>query len=283
MRHFRLSGRRRMERIRYTTTDILPNKKNNFKKNVGKGLNVWDELTHDYPEKILDGSNGDVACDSYHNYLEDVRIAKELGLDFYRFSLSWSRILPYGLENKVNPDGIIYYTKLMDALLANGIQPIVTLFHWDLPVYLRDMGGFSNQESVNWFIKYAGVAFDNFGDRVKYWITFNEPIMYCSRFTAIGYDVLDSPVLGSEEYLCGMNLLLSHANVYKFYNAEYKYVYNGSVGIALDSTWYEPYSEDDLDIEATERMIQFQVHHFPLSYSSSEKSLSFLFTAWLVC
>ncbi|KAI3878458.1 hypothetical protein MKW92_040040 [Papaver armeniacum] len=132
----------------------------------GRGPSIWDTFTHKFPEKILDGSNGDVAVDSYHRYKEDVKIMQELGLDSYRFSISWSRVLPTGkLTGGVNKEGITYYNNLINELLSKGVQPYVTLFHWDLPKALK----------MNDFKDYAELCYKEFGDRVKHWITLNEP------------------------------------------------------------------------------------------------------------
>ncbi|KAI5390775.1 variant 5, Beta-glucosidase 12, partial [Lathyrus oleraceus] len=143
----------------------------------GKGPSIWDNFTHKYPEKIRDRSNGDVAVDSYHKYKEDIELIKDLNMDAYRFSISWSRVLPKGkLSGGVNPEGIKYYNNLINELLAKGLQPYVTLFHWDVPHALEDeYGGFLRRRIVDDFRDYAELCFKEFGDRVKHWITINEP------------------------------------------------------------------------------------------------------------
>lgn len=195
---------------------------------LGKGENIWDRFTHTNQDSIKDKSNGDIACDSYNKVEEDVALLKELGVNFYRFSLSWSRILPQGLLFQINPDGIRYYNKLIDLLLENNITPFVTLFHWDTPQALEYLGGFTNELMVNWFGEYARVAFENFGDRVKWWTTFNEPIQICLQgygglALAPGYNF--SAVAS---YLCGHNLLKSHAEAYHIYSNEFRPTQNGN-------------------------------------------------------
>ena len=117
----------------------------------------------------------DVSCNSYHLYEKDIEMMKKIGLKTYRFSFSWSRIIPDG-TGEVNPAGIEYYKKLIAALKANGIVPNATMYHWDLPYALQIQGGFGNRECVKWFTNYAKVLLDNFGDDVDLWATFNEPI-----------------------------------------------------------------------------------------------------------
>ncbi|KAF5307521.1 hypothetical protein FQR65_LT06876 [Abscondita terminalis] len=223
----------------------------------GKGENIWDRFTHQYPENILDGSNGDIACDSYNKLEDDVNLIKDMGVDFYRFSLSWSRILPTGFAYKVNKDGIRYYNKLIDLLLANGITPMVTMFHWDTPQTLENLGGFTNDLMVNWFEEYARVLFENFGDRVKYWITFNEPKQTCLE----GYGIADKApghnISGIADYICVHNVLKAHARVYHMYKKTYKESQNGKIGFTNDAVWSEPKSKSAEDIEAAERKFLF--------------------------
>jgi len=122
----------------------------------GKSPSVWDTFSEN-PNNIADGSNARVACDSYHKYPEDIEIMKTLGLNSYRFSLSWPRILPMGV-GEVNAAGVLYYHNLIDSLLAAEIQPVVTLYHWDLPQVLQDQGGWLNESSSDWFHEYARVC-----------------------------------------------------------------------------------------------------------------------------
>ena len=139
----------------------------------GKGPSIWDMYCKK-PGAVYEGQTGDVACDHYHRYKEDVAIMKELGLKAYRFSLSWPRIIPDG-TGEINPKGIAFYNNLIDELLLNEITPFITLYHWDMPLALHHQGGWLNSESSAWFENYAKVVVENFSDRVKHFITFNEP------------------------------------------------------------------------------------------------------------
>jgi beta-glucosidase len=144
----------------------------------GKGESIWDRYTHT-PGNILDGSTGDVACDHYHRWPEDIALMKELGLKAYRFSISWPRILPEG-RGRVNQAGLDFYNRLVDGLLETGIVPVATLYHWDLPQALQDKGGWPERATAEAFAEYAGVTSRSLGDRVKHWITHNEP--WCASF-----------------------------------------------------------------------------------------------------
>ncbi len=147
----------------------------------GKGPSVWDELCHQ-PGRIHSGHTGDVACDHYHRYPEDVALMRHIGLEAYRFSISWPRVLPEGV-GAINAKGLDFYSRLVDGLLEAGIEPWVTLFHWDYPLSLYHRGGWLNRDSVEWFGEYASVVAEHLGDRVRHWITLNE--IQC--FIAIGH------------------------------------------------------------------------------------------------
>mgnify|MGYP006309633843 CR=1 FL=1 len=138
----------------------------------GKGESIWDRFSHT-PNKIKRGHTGDVACDHYHRYEEDVALMQQLNLDAYRFSISWPRILPLG-KGQVNARGLDFYERLVDKLLEAGIIPFATLYHWDLPQAIQDEGGFVNRDCAKYFADYAKVVVNKLGDRVKHWITFNE-------------------------------------------------------------------------------------------------------------
>ena len=137
----------------------------------GKGKSIWDAFAHT-PGKILNGDTGDVACDHYHRWQEDIAIMKALGYPFYRFSLGWPRILPKGY-GEINQQGIDFYSRLIDGLLEAGIEPMATLYHWDLPVAIE--GAWLNRSVVDAFAEFTGIAARHYGDRVKYWFTINEP------------------------------------------------------------------------------------------------------------
>nr|AEW46867.1 seminal fluid protein CSSFP001 [Chilo suppressalis] len=222
----------------------------------GKTENIWDHMTHKEPCLIADCSNGDVADDSYNLYKRDVEMMRELGLQFYRFSLSWNRILPTSFPDKINEAGVQYYNNLINEMLKYNIEPMITLYHWDLPQKLQDMGGWANPHIVDWFADYARVAFENFGDRVKYWITMNEPREVCYQ----GYgDVTKAPRLnmkGIGEYMCAKNLLVAHAKAYDIYDKEFREKWGGTVGITLSATWHEP--EGDMDADLAETINQFE-------------------------
>ncbi|KAM7500485.1 hypothetical protein LguiA_024899 [Lonicera macranthoides] len=255
----------------------------------GKGLNNWDYYTHKYPERITDKSTGDVANDFYHRYKEDVATIKNMGLDAYRFSISWSRILPHGTLNggKVNQKGIDFYNNLIDELLANGIEPYVTIFHWDVPLALEDAyGGFLDSRIVEEYHHYAEICFSEFGDRVKHWITFNEPWTFsnwgyatgelapgrCSSWQELGCTGGDS---GIEPYLVGHHQLLAHAVTVKTYRQKYQKSQKGKIGITLLSHWFLPYSNSRDDHDARKRAVDFMLGWFlhPLTYGEYPQSM----------
>jgi beta-glucosidase len=149
----------------------------------GRGPSIWDTRSH-IPGRVANSDNGDVACDHYHRYAEDVGLMKQIGVDAYRFSVAWPRVLPRG-RGAVNEPGLAFYDRLIDKLLEAGIEPWLCLYHWDLPQALQDFGGWPNRDSVGWFADYAALIARRYGDRVKHFVTFNE----FSVFTMFGFAI----------------------------------------------------------------------------------------------
>lgn len=173
----------------------------------GKGESIWDRFTH-MPGKIEDGKTGDVACDHYHLYEEDVAIMKQIGLQAYRYSISWPRVMPSGF-GQVNQKGIDFYKKLTETLLKNGIKPAVTLYHWDLPQALQDKGGWANRDICDYFQEYAALMYKELGDMVPLWLTHNEPRV--TTFTGHWYGYIAPAHKDFSEALqVAHHLLLSH-------------------------------------------------------------------------
>lgn len=245
----------------------------------GKGENIWDTFSHT-TGTIIDQSSGDVACDSYRKYQVDVQLIRNLGVrilqaivtvhldffvslqaDFYRFSISWSRVLPTGsISGGINEAGIQYYNNVINELLANGIEPFVTIYHWDLPQPLEDVGGWLNDTIVDEFEAYADLLYSRFGDRVKKWITLNEPWVVC----VMGYgDGVYAPGIrqaATAPYICSHNSIKAHAKAYRLYESKYKNDQEGVCGITLDSGFYEPNDPNNVThVEAAERAQQFRV------------------------
>lgn len=175
----------------------------------------------------------------------------------YRFSISWTRILPDGTLSSRNQAGIDYYNKLIDCLLRHDIVPIATMFHFDLPQTLNNLGGFTNEIIVDYFADYADLLFRLYGDRVKMWLTINEPLAFC--LTAYSFNFMTptiKSVPGIAEYLCGHNVLKAHATAYRLYQKRYLAQFNGSIGMAINTIYF--YSDVD-DEYATRRALEFQV------------------------
>ena len=213
----------------------------------GKGESIWDRFTH-RPYTIRNGDTGDVACDHYHRSPEDVALMKDLGLQSYRFSISWSRVLPEG-RGAVNERGLDFYERLVDNLLDAGIVPNATLNHWDLPQAIQDEGGWPNRDSADWFAEYARVMFDRLGDRVALWATHNEPPVVA--FAGYGYGVFAPGIADySQAYQAAHHLLLAHGKaVQVFRQGDYK----GEVGIVIDFQHFQPASDGQADRAACQR------------------------------
>ena len=175
----------------------------------GKGPSIWDTYTHSRRSPVHHHENGDVACDSYHRIKEDVALLVEMGVKAYRFSISWPRVIPDGIGD-VNPKGLSFYSELVDELIANNIEPMVTLYHWDLPQHVFDKGGWLNSDIIGWFDKYTRTVVEALSDRVTYWMTFNEP----QCFIGLGYyNGSHAPFLNMSDrdvILMSHNVLLAH-------------------------------------------------------------------------
>ncbi|KAL0128986.1 hypothetical protein PUN28_003993 [Cardiocondyla obscurior] len=221
----------------------------------GKGESIWDQWAHEHSDLIIDHSNGDVACNSYHKYKEDVQLLKSIGVNFYRFSLSWPRILPTGYPNVINQKGLDYYKNLIKELLANGIEPFVTLYHWDHPVIFESMGGWTNELMIEWITDYARIVFKELGPSVKYFVTINEPSDICSE-AYFGTTKAPGKNLGySAQYICMHNILKAHARIYHMYDTEFRKEQNGQVGFLISCLGLFP--KNSSDTEAVNVFFQF--------------------------
>ncbi len=212
----------------------------------GRGESIWDRYCS-IPGNIADGSSGAVACDHYHLYEQDIEVMKELKLKSYRLSISWPRIFPNGY-GAPNEKGMSFYRTLIGLLVKNGIKPAVTLYHWDLPQKLQDMGGWANRQVVDYFEQYAGYVFSQLGDIVPIWITFNEP--YCSAFTG---HWIGRHAPGIKDFktalLVSHHLLLAHGKAVKAYR---EFSFKGEIGITLNMNYTYPKTDSHQDIEAAE-------------------------------
>ncbi|KAM7502628.1 hypothetical protein LguiB_001532 [Lonicera macranthoides] len=270
----------------------------------GRGPSIWDTFTED----AADGFHAREAVDHYHRYEEDIAILKEMGFDAYRLSIAWPRVMPSGKKESRNEGGIQYYNNIIDCLLKNGIQPYVTLFHWDLPQPLEDeYGGFLSDKIADDFADYAELCFQEFGDRVKHWITLNEPWSFsyggyvlgtfapgrCTEGKDYIKDFLPSSRCtsqeafnlkkkescggdsGTEPYIISHNQLLAHAAAVKVYKHKYQKSQKGKIGITLVSVWNEPLTDSEADRKAALRALDFMFGWFmdPITFGDYPKSM----------
>ncbi|KAL5722000.1 beta-glucosidase [Ranunculus cassubicifolius] len=243
----------------------------------GRGESVWDPFVR-IPGYVANNATAEVAADQYNHYKQDVEIMQKLNFDAYRFSISWSRIFPDGV-GKVNWKGVDYYNRLIDYLILKGITPYTNLVHYDLPEALeKKYKGFLSREVVDDFADYADFCFKTFGDRVKHWMTFNEP----RRVAMSGYDDGSTPPgrcskpfgncaqgnSATEPYIVTHNIILSHAAGVQRYREKYQAKQKGQIGIVLDIGWCEPLTESVGDKLASQRALAFQVGWYlhPLVY-----------------
>ncbi|XP_058083751.1 cyanidin 3-O-glucoside 7-O-glucosyltransferase (acyl-glucose)-like isoform X2 [Magnolia sinica] len=232
----------------------------------GRSPSIWDTYTH--AGKMIDKSTADVSADQYHKYKEDVKLLREMGLDAYRFSISWSRLLPLG-RGTVNPKGVQYYNNLINELINHGIQPHVTIHHLDQPQILEDeYGGWLSPKMVEDFTAYADVCFREFGDRVAHWTTINEPnIMALASYNdgilppgRCSYSLIVNCTAGNssvEPYIVVHHVLLAHASAAALYREKYQAKQKGFIGLNMYSFWCIPLTNSTADVKATQRALDF--------------------------
>ncbi|OXA55693.1 Lactase-like protein [Folsomia candida] len=238
----------------------------------GKGPSAWDAWTHENNgSNIVDGQNGDVACDSYNKFENDTQLLADMGANFYKISLSWPRIVPTGrTSDGINLAGIAHYNKVIDSLLAKNITPFVTLHQWDLPLPLQlndiyillkvTSGSWNNEEIVKNFGDFARIAFQFYGNRVDLWATLHEPLISCQADATFGvHDYFDEPP--TKQYTCVHNVLKAHATAYKIFKDELGL--SGQVGLTLNSEWAQPKNASDpFHVDAAERLLAFRLGWF---------------------
>ncbi|KAH8903862.1 glycoside hydrolase [Coniochaeta sp. PMI_546] len=236
----------------------------------GKGPSIWDTFTHLVPSRT-NGENADVTCDHYNRMRQDVEMMAGFGVDVYRFSIAWSRIIPQGgRSDPINEQGLRFYNELIDCLLSHHIEPVVTLYHWDAPQGIYDRYGalLNSEEFRADFERYARLCFSRFGDRVKKWITFNEPyiisifghhsgVLAPGRCTASGGDSATEP------WRVGHTIIITHAAVTQIYATEFQPAQRGSISIVLNGHFYEPYdAASEEDKAAAQRRMEFYIAWF---------------------
>ncbi|MDA0194919.1 MAG: GH1 family beta-glucosidase [Bacteroidetes bacterium] len=213
----------------------------------GKGLSIWDEFVKN-KNKIKDGSNGNDACNHYHTFESDIEIIDQLNIPNYRFSISWSRLLPNGTR-KVNQQGIDFYNRLIDACLEKGITPWVTLYHWDLPLALEQKGGWTSREMLNWFEDYVNLCARNFGDRVKHWMVLNEPMVFTGAGYFLAYHAPGRK--GLSNFIPAMH----HATLCQGIGGRIlrNEVYKAKIGTTFSCSHIDPYGDTQNDITTAKR------------------------------
>lgn len=216
----------------------------------GAGPSIWHAFSHT-PGRIMDGGTGDTACDHYRRYPEDIALMADLGLNAYRFSINWGRVFPEG-TGRPNPRGLDFYRRLVDALVARGIRPMATLYHWDLPLALEQRGGWRNRDSASWFGDYAHAVFRALDDSVPWWATLNEPWV-----VAVGGHLNGDLAPGhrdpAEAALVGHQLLRAHGRAVQAYRADGHH----QVGLVVNLEPQYPAGDGEADLAAAERRDAF--------------------------
>ncbi len=230
----------------------------------GKKDGVWDHFTH-LPGYVDYAETGDVACDHYHRFREDVAIMKKLGLKSYRFSVSWPRVIPEG-TGKVNEKGLKFYSDLVDELIAAGIEPMVTLFHWNYPMALYEKGGWKNDESPDWYAAYVKVVVEALSDRVKYWMTFNEPQLFIGGGHHIAFHAPFEKNSQKDMMRIYRNLFLAHGKGISVIRENAKQVVKA--GMAPTGSVYVPKDDSKEELERA-RKASFALNKDSYSFSNS--------------
>ena len=214
----------------------------------GRGESIWDRFA-DTPYHILNNDNAKKACGHYHLMPGDVALIRQFGFPYYRFAISWSRVVPTG-EGRPNPKGLDFYDRLVNELLKAGIQPKTTLYHWDLPQNLQDKGGWANRDTTDRFAEYAGYVFNRLGDRVQFWSTHNEP--WVAAFLGYATGVHAPGICDySQAYQAAHHLLLAHGKTVQLFRQG---GYKGQIGLILNLNGLLAASESQADIDATRRV-----------------------------
>eukprot|EP01004_Peranema_trichophorum_P003377 NODE_2370_length_1601_cov_49.550744_g2037_i0.p1 GENE.NODE_2370_length_1601_cov_49.550744_g2037_i0~~NODE_2370_length_1601_cov_49.550744_g2037_i0.p1 ORF type:complete len:491 (+),score=100.98 NODE_2370_length_1601_cov_49.550744_g2037_i0:52-1524(+) len=233
-------------------------------KEGGRKPSIWDIFSHN-SGKTYKNETGDIADDHYHRYLEDIQLMVKLGIQNYRLSVAWTRIIPDGV-GAVNQEGIDFYNDVINNLLENKITPYVTLYHWDLPATLGDVGGWRNETIIAAFSEYSRVCFAAFGDRVKHWMTFNEPLTFIQSGYMFGVwppqrcsdrTICKEGNSSTEPYLAGHHVILAHGAASKIYRTEFQPQQKGIIGMVNTCGWCEPLTDSDADRAASVRAIEF--------------------------
>lgn len=214
-----------------------------------KGVSIWDTFTYTQNSKIKDRSNGSLACDFYHRYKDDIALAASLGFNTFRFSIAWTRILPMGTGD-VNTKGIQFYKDVCDCCRENGLEPWVTLYHWDLPQALEDRGGWTNRSIIDWFAEYTEVVTKALSDKVKYWMILNEPL----SFTSFGYMIgIHAP---GHKSLSQFLAAAHHACMCQSVGAKIvrKNILAAKIGTCLSCSPIQPETQSARDIRAARRL-----------------------------
>ena len=243
----------------------------------GKGESIWDRFSHT-PGKVTNGDTGDIACDHYHRYPEDVALMRQLGLKAYRFSVSWPRVLPSGY-GRVNQPGLDFYDRLTDALLAANIEPFITLYHWDYPQSLHETGGWINRDNLGYFADYSAILAKRLGDRILRWTTFNEPGVVAWDGYVSGEHAPGEKDMTKARQVAH-NLMVAHGLAVQAIRGVNP---NLEVGIVLSQWGLDPASEDPDDIAAAEHAWNagettflhplFKGHYHPETIDAVEGSL----------